>query len=443
MMFGFEVPDALHWPTSSGKSNPQRPRSEPSTPIEGASVSSAERSPGAGSKTASFTHQHNGLMNYDHPMQCANCNALKEQLQASQVKEQNLKGQLLDSDITIRSVRNELTTQKREEEALRGQLHGATVNIHNLKQQLGSQKLVEQRLTEEREILRAKVGKLEEEKIQYQLQMDKLVKQQLESRREGLPLHQDDSYFSHELDNLVSDIRQWARTATRGQPPLTRELLQNIRFPSSIVNAVNKRSLNLFDIIHAKSMGTRGRTRLVEAILCRELLERLIDSRENPVGLKVVLSDISKLMPCSVEARQLWKALTVHRLTNNNENFVKEQQLEVDKLTDWLHSALEPLWCSSPKATKQGLRDIVNKAALLSLEVSKLPFILTNVHLQFEKLDPNWENVDIEVIEEGDLKPHRMAAIVLCKPWGKWEFDAEGKYGDYTMLLKGYVSSLH
>ncbi|KAF8470615.1 hypothetical protein BDZ91DRAFT_718519 [Kalaharituber pfeilii] len=402
--------DLAGWPMGSDS---QYLSSEPSTSAVEASVPSSEHRPFDSPNTAA--HQHNGLREHGHLRHCASCNALEEQLQASKATEQELWKQLNASEVYIQNLRQELTRS--------GALIG---NYH------------------------AKVGQVEEEKLQYQHQFEELVKLHLGSLGKGLPLHADDSYFRRELRNLVKDIMQWARNATWGQPQLTQELWRTTPLCQNFVKVVEKKFLNLGGLLVTKSIGNRLRTRLVEAFLCHELLEGIIDSRANPVGLqKASLSTMTDSMICSDEDRQSWKALTVHRLTNNNENFLQSQQLEINELTDSLHEALEPLCSSSPKATKQGLRDIVNRVAHLSLEVSKLPFLLTHNSIDpGNEIDTNYmEDVDIDcegVGEQGDHEAHCKTTIVLCAPWAKTTFDAEGKYErKFTLLSKGYVSSLH
>ena len=125
----------------------------------------------------------------------------------------------------------------------------------------------------------AQIGKLEEDKADYQSQLDKMSQIVSKLSKRGLPLAPDDSYFVNALDSVVSELRQWARFFVKGQPALKAgdEVWSNLTAETQ--THLNEAFADLPSLLESPNVGTKVRTRCVEAILCRSLISTyLFDS---------------------------------------------------------------------------------------------------------------------------------------------------------------------
>jgi len=117
--------------------------------------------------------------------------------------------------------------------------------------------------------LKEKVQTTENEKLELQGQLAKMSEIISQLNKKGLPLPPDDNYLSQAFDSLIADTRQWARLFTKGQPPLTIEALRSVPFSTDMITHLQDSFLNLESLLNSTSVGSKVRTRCVEALLLR------------------------------------------------------------------------------------------------------------------------------------------------------------------------------
>ena len=83
----------------------------------------------------------------------------------------------------------------------------------------------------------------------------------------------DDRYFTEKLDELVESISRWARLFSRGQPPMTLEDMKNIRITPRVRDYISPAFLDIRSLMNAKNVGGKVRTRFVEVIMLRVLMD--------------------------------------------------------------------------------------------------------------------------------------------------------------------------
>lgn len=127
--------------------------------------------------------------------------------------------------------------------------------------------------------LKSRITTLEEEKISYQSQLEKMSQIISELQSKGLPLPPDDNFFVHELNSLIADTRQWARLFTKGQEPLTLEVLKSFHFSEANRLRLKASFVSLKNLLALPSFERKLRTRCVEAILLRTFTGRYLYSR--------------------------------------------------------------------------------------------------------------------------------------------------------------------
>lgn len=140
------------------------------------------------------------------------------------------------------------------------------------------------------------------------------------------------------------------------------------------------------------------------------------------------------------EEARAWSALTIHRLTKDNQNLQMEREKDIDAVTDMVLHDLSS-FSGSPRATREKLRDIVSKVADLGLELAKLPFEIRPM-TELNPGDPFVADMmkDMDP-EEEDVSG--MTTIILSYPWVKVTYDETGKsIYQSTYLCKARVSCI-
>lgn len=83
----------------------------------------------------------------------------------------------------------------------------------------------------------------------------------------------DDRYFTEKLDELVESISRWARLFSRGHPPITLEDMKTIRITPRVRDYITPAFLDIKSLLNAKNVGGKVRTRFVEVIMLRVLMD--------------------------------------------------------------------------------------------------------------------------------------------------------------------------
>ena len=174
-----------------------------------------------------------------------------EALEQEYGKQDHLVGQLRDSNA---SLQNQLADYHSSCNELKQDNDAQHMQIHDLQAQL-----------------EAKVQATEKEKYELQEQLAKMSEIISQLNKKGLPLPPDDSYISQAFNSLIAETRQWVRNFTKGLPPLTTEVLQAAihGFSDEMVSHLNDSFLDLMGLVNSTSVGTKARTRCVEALLLR------------------------------------------------------------------------------------------------------------------------------------------------------------------------------
>ena len=124
-----------------------------------------------------------------------------------------------------------------------------------------------------------------------------------------------------------------------------------------------------------------------------------------------------------------WRALTVHLVTKDNEDFEKQVEKDTQKLANNLYEQLSLLGGAGPRATPKALHDLVSHVARLGHEVAQLPYSIELMDIEpgnefvAEVMEPMESETDPEMLEMQKTK----LQIVLSKPIIKMEFDSEGE----------------
>jgi len=117
--------------------------------------------------------------------------------------------------------------------------------------------------------LKVKIQATEKEKCELQGQLAKMSEIISQLNKKGLPLSPDDNYLSQAFDSLIGDTRQWARIFTKGQPPLTLEALEAVQFKVEMIPHLHESFIDLRGLLNSSNVGSKVRTRCVEALLLR------------------------------------------------------------------------------------------------------------------------------------------------------------------------------
>lgn len=141
------------------------------------------------------------------------------------------------------------------------------------------------------------------------------------------------------------------------------------------------------------------------------------------------------------EEARAWSALTIHRLTKDNQNLHLEKEKEIDAMTDMVLVDLSS-FSGSTRATREKLRDIISKVAELGLELARLPFEIRPI-TDLNPGNPFVEDMMIDMDPE-DEDISEMTTIILSYPWVKVTYDETGKGVVYqnTYLCKARVSCI-
>ncbi|KAF8469760.1 hypothetical protein BDZ91DRAFT_720981 [Kalaharituber pfeilii] len=279
-------------------------------------------------------------------------------------------------------------------------------------------------------VSKSNLQRLEEEKLGYELQLQKMSKIISRLNKRGLPWPRDDSYFRGELDDLISEIRKWARLFTRGQPPLTVESWQPIynTMSDQIQHYLLSSFLDLRGLLGSCNVGSRVRTRCVEVILLRKLLGTFLT--EDYLGFKgdhyTAYQHLHSSILSTDEDRRLWSALTAHLLSKNTQDLDAQQEEHINVINDDLCTQVAPLG-SLKRASKEGLKSLIWKVAKLGLEMAQLPFYIMP-RIELKPGDPYEEHTmeDIE-LEGAESNVPKNTTIILTPAWVKMIFDKEGK----------------
>ena len=135
-----------------------------------------------------------------------------------------------------------------------------------------------------------------------------------------------------------------------------------------------------------------------------------------------------------------WSALTIHRLTKDNNNLQVEKEKDIDAITDTVLHNLSPFG-GSARATREKLREIVSNVAELGLEMARLPFEIRPL----SDLKPG-EPFVAEMMKDVDPEEEEVSGkttIILAYPWVKVTYDETGKgVVQNTYLSKARVSCI-
>ena len=135
-----------------------------------------------------------------------------------------------------------------------------------------------------------------------------------------------------------------------------------------------------------------------------------------------------------------WSALTVHRLTKENDNLPVEKEKDIDTITDTVLQDLSPFG-GSARATREKLREIVSNVAELGLEMARLPFEIRPL-LDLKPGEPFTEDMMKDMDPEED-EVSGKTTIILSYPWVKVAYDGAGKgVLQSTYLSKARVSCI-
>ncbi|KAF8458294.1 hypothetical protein BGX38DRAFT_1152926 [Terfezia claveryi] len=299
--------------------------------------------------------------------------------------------------------------------------------------------------------LKARVQTTEQGKCELQEQVAKMSEIISQLNKKGLPLSPDDNYLSHAFNTLIGDTRQWARIFTKGQPPLTCETLEAVHFSDEMICHLHESFFDLKGLLDSSNVGSKVRTRCVEALLLRTFTGSYLTDRY--IGFDHALYDkcqdiLDSLDGSSAQEAQFWSALTNHLMTKDDDKFIARQNREIDKITNDLYDQLLSLGGSTSKrATKQSLRELVSRVAKLGHLIAQLPFRIEgrDIKLGTKKYSQAlMENIDGEM--EGSSVDSMEVTIVLCKAWIKGTFDDKGdpnhKTTENYVYTKARVSCL-
>lgn len=331
-------------------------------------------------------------------------------------------------------------------------LQGQLESYHHVYHELKRAKDIQSRQYDEWQAqLKARIQATEKGKCELQEQVAKMSEIISQLNKKGLPLSPDDNYLSHAFNTLIGDTRQWARIFTKGQPPLTRETLEAVPFSDEMICHLNDSFFNLRSLLDSSNVGSKVRTRCVEALLLRTFTGSYLTDRY--IGFDHALyrkcQDIlDSLGGSSAQEAQFWSALTNHLMTKDDDEFIARQNLEIDEITNDLYDKLLLLGGSTSKrATKQSLRELVSRVAKLGHLIAQLPFRIEgrDIKLGTKKYSQTlMENIDGEI--EGSSVDSTQVTIVLCRAWIKGTFDVKGdpnhKTTENYVYTKARVSCL-